>query len=88
MGDRGHNRHGPKTGGTDVRLSRRAGTPSNTVAWAEVYFRTKWRLHPSGHLATIDMDPKLGAVPLLGELRPDLTQRRLGRGVPPYQVAS
>ena len=36
------------------------------VAWAEVYFRTKLRLHPSSRLATIDMGRKLGAVPLLG----------------------
>jgi len=42
MGDRGHNRHGPKTGGC-------------------ARFR--------------------------GELRCHLTQRRLGRGLPPYQVA-
>jgi len=27
---------------------------------AEVYFCTKWRLHPSNHLATIDMGQKLG----------------------------
>jgi len=32
------------------------------VAWAEVYFRTKWRLHPSSRLATIDMGQKLGGV--------------------------
>jgi len=30
------------------------------VAWAEVYFRTKWRLHPSSLLVTIDMGQKLG----------------------------
>ena len=43
MGDRGHNRHGPKTG---------------------------------------------GCAPFRGELRPHLTQRRLGRGLAPYLVAS
>jgi len=43
------------------------------------------RLHPSNRLATIDMNRKLGFVPLLGELRPHLTQRRLGRRLPPYQ---
>jgi len=32
------------------------------VAWAEVYFRTKRRLHPSSHLATIDMGQKLGGL--------------------------
>jgi len=31
MGDRGHNRHGPKTGGGAVPLSRSAGNPSNTM---------------------------------------------------------
>jgi len=31
MGDRGHNRHGPKRGGAAVALSRRAATPSNTM---------------------------------------------------------
>ena len=30
MGDRGHNRHGPKSGGAAVPLSWGAGTPSNT----------------------------------------------------------
>jgi len=30
------------------------------VAWAEVYFRTKWRLHPSSRLAAVDMNRKLG----------------------------
>jgi len=32
------------------------------VAWAEVYFRTKWRLHPFNRLATIDMGQKLAGV--------------------------
>jgi len=50
---------------------------------AEDYFRTKWSLHPSSHLATIDMGQKLGG----GEC-PHRTQRRLGRGLPPYQVVS
>jgi len=31
MGDRGHNRHGPKRGGA-VPLSRSAGNPSNTMS--------------------------------------------------------
>jgi len=31
MGDRGHNRHGPKRGGGAVPLSRSAGNPSNTM---------------------------------------------------------
>jgi len=28
--------------------------------WAEVYFRTERRLHPSSHLATADMGQQLG----------------------------
>jgi len=52
MGDRGHNRHEPKREGAAVPISRGggAGYPSNNVAWAEVYFRTNWRLHPSSRL--------------------------------------
>ena len=49
-------------------LSREGGSwvpVQHNVALAEVYFGTKWRLHPSSHLATIDMDRKLGAVCLL-----------------------
>ena len=38
----------------------------HNVAWAEVYFRTKWHLDTSGHLARTDMGRKLGAVPLWG----------------------
>jgi len=57
MGDRGHNRHGPKRGGLLCPF-RGSWDP----AWAEVYFSTKRRLHPSSHLATIGMDQKLGGV--------------------------
>ena len=41
-------------------------------------------------LATIDSGRKVGATVLLSveELSPHLTQCRLGRGLPPYQVAS
>ena len=39
-------------------------------------------------LDTIDMDWTLGAVPLLGGARSHLTQCRLSRGLPPYQVGS
>jgi len=59
------------------------------VAWAEIYFRTKWRLHPSSRLATIDMGRKLGAVHLYaGSWVPIYYNVALGRGLPPYQVAS
>jgi len=37
------------------------------VAWAVVYFRTKWRLHPSSRLATTDTNRKLGGyAPFMG----------------------
>ena len=36
-----------------------AGSPSNSVAGAEAYLRTKLHLDPSSRLATIDMDRRL-----------------------------
>ena len=56
------------------------------MAWAEVYFRTKWHLRPSSRLATIDMGRKLGAPPAPfwgGELSPHLAQCGLGRDLDP-----
>jgi len=90
MGDRGHNRYGPKTGGCCAPFVRGAGSPSRNVAWANVYFRTTWRLYPSSRLATIDMNRKLeGCAPFRGgELRLHLTQCRMGRCLSKYQVAS
>ena len=55
------------------------------------YFHAKFHLDPSSRLATINMGRKLGALrPLIGEGERGLhlTQCRLGRGLPPYQVAS
>jgi len=43
-----------------------AGSPSNTVAWAEAYLHNKWHLSPSSRLATTGMGRKLGAVHLWG----------------------
>ena len=43
-----------------VHLPHHLWTFSKRLAWADVYFRIKWRLHPSSHLATIDMGRKLG----------------------------
>ena len=52
---------GLKEGRGAVLLSRSAGNPSNTLwRFADVYFRTKCRLHPSSRLAAIDMGRKLG----------------------------
>jgi len=56
---------------------------------AEAYLRTKWHLDPSSRVATIDTGRKVGLCQILGgKLGPHLTQYRLGRGLPPYQVAS
>jgi len=63
MGDRGHNRHGPKRGGCRTPFEESSDPVKYNVDWDEVYFRTKWRLHPSSRLATIDTNRKLGAVP-------------------------
>jgi len=67
MGDRGHNRHRPKTGGCCAPFAGSWDPVSHNVAWAKLYFRTKWSLHPSSRLATIDMGQKLGGyAPLEG----------------------
>ena len=79
MRDRGHNRHGQKEGAA-VPLSRTAGTTSNTMwpSCAEVYFRTKWRVHPSSHLAIIDMGQKwLGLVCLFQEVARSASNTKL-----------
>jgi len=39
-----------------------SGSPSNNVAWAEVYLRTKWHLNPSNRLATTDTGQNWGTV--------------------------
>ena len=63
MGDRGDNRHGPKRGGGLLCPFRGSWDQVwYNVSWAEAYFRTKHRLHPSSHLATTDMGQKLGEV--------------------------
>ena len=41
MGDRGHNRHGPKRGEGALPLSRSAGNPSNTVTGQLAYTPTR-----------------------------------------------
>ena len=75
MGDRGHNRHGPKRGGgAAVPLSRELGPPSNTM-WPGPHCVRRGsqtplgtsvpsgvfiRLHPSSRLATISTWAKIG----------------------------
>jgi len=68
-------------------------TIEHKIAWAEAYLRAKYQLHPSSRLAAINMGREFGgggSAPLLGrgERGPHLTQSRLGRGLPPYQVTS
>ena len=53
----------------------------------QIYLRIKWHLDPSSHFATLDMGRKVGVLcPFVGELNPHLTQRCLGRDLPPYQI--
>jgi len=54
MGDRGHNRHGPKRGGVLCPFRGALGTRLIQCGLrGGLYFRSKWRLHPSSRLATI-----------------------------------
>jgi len=95
MDDRGHNKHGPKRrarlGAITARHSSSGpfagelGPRLTEWARAEVYFRTKWRLHPFSRLATIDMNRKLGNCAAFSgvELGPHLMGRKLGV-LPPF----
>jgi len=62
MGDRGHNRHGPKRGGgAAVPLSwGELGPHLAQCGWAQTYLHAKWHLDPSSRLATTGMSRKLG----------------------------
>jgi len=55
----GHNRHGPKLEGCCAPFWREgvggAGSHLTQCGLVEAYIRTKWYLHPSSLLATIDM---------------------------------
>jgi len=68
--------------------SRLATIPESRLARG--LHHTKWHLNPSSRLATTDMGRKLGVCSFFRgvELGPYLKQCRLGRGLPPYQVAS
>jgi len=57
----GHNKYGPKIWGLCPPFGEGgAGSPSNTVAWAEAYLHTKWYRDLCSHLAATDMGRKLG----------------------------
>jgi len=54
---------GRKKGCAAVPLFAESWDPIQyNVARAEVYFHTKWHLHPSSRLATVDRGQKLGGV--------------------------
>ena len=62
----------------------------HNVARAETYLRAKFHLDPSSRLGTIDTAENLGGLCRFFkevELRPHLTQCRLGRGLSSYHVA-
>jgi len=95
MGDRGHNRFGPKTGWDGCALFLGvAGSPPNTKSPGPrpTSIPIKWHLDAFSTLATTDRAENWEGEesPLFreGELGPRLTQCRLGRGLPPHQVAS
>ena len=89
MGDRGHNRHGPKLGAVPLLRGGELDPHLIQRRLGEVYFRTKCHLDPFSHLATIDMGQKL-----VGELCPywgswvSIENSLLDRGLPPSQVTS
>jgi len=92
MGDRGHNRHGPKRGGgAAVPLSRGELGPHVTQCGLGrdilPYQVASSSIQPFDH--NRHGSKTGGCAPFRGELEPHLTQRRLGlgRGLPPYQVA-
>jgi len=84
MGDREHNRHGPKRGRAAVHLSRGgAGTPSN-IMWPGLRSTSV----PSGVFIHNRHETKTGGcAPFRGSCNPYLTQHCLGPGLPSYQVA-
>jgi len=54
---------GRKEGGYCAPFAESCDSVYYNVAWAEVYFRTKWRLHPSSHNRH---KPKTAGCPLSG----------------------
>jgi len=87
----GHSRYEPKMARGCAPFSGESLVLiEHEAAWAEAYLHTKWHHSPSSRLATPDIGRKLGGRAPLGEgeLGPHLTQYCLGRGLPPYQVAS
>jgi len=90
IGDRSHNRHGPKRGGLlcPFRGGWELGPRLTQCGLAEVYFRTKSRLHPSSRFTTVDIARKWEAVLLLGEAATPSNTTSPRPSLRPYQVAS
>jgi len=82
MGDRGHNRHGPKRGGL---LCPFPGVTGSLGRGLLPYQVASSSIQPFGHNRH---EPKTGGCAPFRGLRSHLAQRRLGGGLPPYQVAS
>ena len=61
-GNRGHNRHRPKRGEAGSPPNTMSPGPRSTSVQSGVFIHD-----PSSRLATIDMGPELGCVPLLGD---------------------
>jgi len=84
----------PKIGGSVPFFGEGSWVPSwHIVAWTKTNLQANCHLDPCSRLATINMGRKFfegGSTHFLGrgERGHHLTQSRLGRGLPPYQVAS
>ena len=66
MGDRGHNRHGPKIGAVPVFGVGKVDLHVTQCGLGRGLPPSKWYLDPSSRLATTDMYRKLGVVSLMG----------------------
>jgi len=94
MGDRGHNRHGPKRWGATVPISRGGGELGLRLTECGLGRGLLTYQVASSYIQPYDYSrhgPKIGwglCLFFWGELGAHLTQSRLDRGLPPYQVAS
>jgi len=81
---------GRKMGALPPSWGGGAGSLTNTMLFGLRYLHTKWHLDPSSRLGTIDITwaENWEALPPIWELGPHLTQCRVRRGLPSYQVAS
>ena len=72
LGDRGHNKHGPKRQGAAVPISRgKLGPRLIQCGLSRGLLPYQVAFHPSSRLATIDMDRKLGGcAPFRGSCDP------------------